>query len=59
MEVPLEPKDGDALIGGRGAVLSGSKVLHGWREKGKVVLENLKQAGIVPKDLADKAAALA
>ncbi|MBV8911704.1 MAG: TRAP transporter substrate-binding protein [Acetobacteraceae bacterium] len=30
-----------------------------WREKGKVVLENLKQAGIVPKDLADKAAALA
>jgi len=32
----LEPKDGDALIGARGAVLSGSKVLHGWLKKGRV-----------------------
>jgi TRAP-type transport system periplasmic protein len=29
-----------------------------WREKGAVVLANLKQSGVVPKDLADKAAAL-
>jgi TRAP-type C4-dicarboxylate transport system substrate-binding protein len=30
-----------------------------WREKGAQVLANLKQSGVVPKQLADKAAALA
>ena len=29
-----------------------------WRDKGKAVLANLKQTGIVPKELAEKAAAL-
>ena len=28
---PLVPQDGDALVGQRGAVLNGSKVLSGWR----------------------------
>jgi len=30
-----------------------------WREKGAQVLANLKQSGVVPKEIADKAAALA
>ena len=35
LAVPLEPKDGDALIGAaRGVVVSGSKVLTGWRRSG-------------------------
>jgi TRAP-type C4-dicarboxylate transport system substrate-binding protein len=29
-----------------------------WRDKGKMVLANLTQAGVVPKELAEKAAAL-
>ena len=29
-----------------------------WRDKGKQVLANLTQAGVVPKELAEKAAAL-
>ena len=29
-----------------------------WREKGAQVLANLKQSGVVPKELADRAAAL-
>jgi Right handed beta helix region len=33
---PLVPKLGDALIGHRGAVLNGSKVLTGWRKSGKL-----------------------
>lgn len=32
LEQPLEPKEGDALIGRQGAVISGSKVLTGWRQ---------------------------
>jgi len=31
LEQPLEPKQDDALIGRQGAVISGSKVLTGWR----------------------------
>jgi hypothetical protein len=31
LEEPLRPKSGDALIGRAGAVVSGSKVLTGWR----------------------------
>ena len=34
--LPVEPKEGDAFIGQRGAVLSGSKVLSGWRISGRV-----------------------
>ncbi len=29
-----------------------------WRDKGKAVLANLMQTGVVPKELAEKAAAL-
>ncbi|WP_165553790.1 right-handed parallel beta-helix repeat-containing protein [Kribbella capetownensis] len=36
LEQPLEPKRGDALIGRQGAVVSGSKVLTGWRRNGGV-----------------------
>jgi parallel beta-helix repeat protein len=36
LEAPLEPKDGDALIGDQGTVLNGSKVLTGWRKNGSV-----------------------
>ena len=36
VETPLVPKRGDALVGRRGAVLSGSKVLTGWRRDGRV-----------------------
>jgi hypothetical protein len=36
LEAPLEPKDGDALIGHRGTVLNGSKVLTGWWKNGSV-----------------------
>ena len=36
LETPLVPKSGDALIGHRGAVLNGSKVLSGWRMEGGV-----------------------
>ncbi|MGH3331013.1 MAG: right-handed parallel beta-helix repeat-containing protein [Nocardioidaceae bacterium] len=36
LERPLVPERGDALIGRRGAVLSGSKVLTGWRPDGGV-----------------------
>ncbi|WP_410787550.1 right-handed parallel beta-helix repeat-containing protein [Kribbella sp. C-35] len=32
IEQPLRPKEGDALIGHRGAVISGSKVLTDWRK---------------------------
>jgi hypothetical protein len=35
IEQPLRPKDGDALIGHRGAVVSGSKVLTGWYKSGR------------------------
>ncbi|MFI7060929.1 right-handed parallel beta-helix repeat-containing protein [Kribbella sp. NPDC050124] len=34
LEQPLTPKEGDSLIGLRGAVLSGAKVLTGWRQDG-------------------------
>jgi len=33
---PLVPRRGDALVGSRGAVLSGSKVLTGWHRRGSV-----------------------
>lgn len=33
---PLVPRRGDALVGSRGAVLSGSKVLTGWHRHGSV-----------------------
>jgi parallel beta helix pectate lyase-like protein len=33
---PLVPKRGDVLVGHQGAVLSGSKVLTGWRTDGRV-----------------------
>jgi hypothetical protein len=36
IETPLAPRAGDRLIGRRGAVLSGSKVLTGWRSDGRV-----------------------
>ena len=36
VDIPLVPKPGDALVGRRGAVLSGSKVLTGWRREGGV-----------------------
>jgi parallel beta-helix repeat protein len=32
LEQPLRPKEGDAVIGRPGAVISGSKVLTGWRQ---------------------------
>jgi hypothetical protein len=44
LEVPLEPKDGDAFIGHQGTVLNGSKILTGWRKNGRV----WKTAGILP-----------
>jgi hypothetical protein len=34
LAVPLAPKRGDALVGQRGAVLSGAKVVEGWRAAG-------------------------
>ncbi len=34
LAVPLEPREGDAFVGAHGAVLSGSKVLTGWRKDG-------------------------
>ncbi|MFC5993670.1 right-handed parallel beta-helix repeat-containing protein [Pseudonocardia hispaniensis] len=40
LETPLEPKRGDALIGHRGAVLSGSKVLTDWRLDGRLWVAN-------------------
>ena len=36
LEQPLEPKEGDAFIGASGTVISGSKVLTGWRQTGGV-----------------------
>ncbi len=36
LEEPLRPKEGDALIGRPGAVVSGSKVLTGWQKFGQV-----------------------
>lgn len=36
LDTPLVPRRGDALIGHQGAVLSGSKVLTGWRADGNV-----------------------
>lgn len=36
VEQPLRPKEGDALIGHRGAVVSGAKVLTGWQRSGQV-----------------------
>jgi parallel beta-helix repeat protein len=36
LAAPLEPKEGDALIGDQGAVLNGSKVLGGWRKNDSV-----------------------
>ncbi|WP_132211972.1 right-handed parallel beta-helix repeat-containing protein [Kribbella steppae] len=36
LEQPLEPKEGDALIGRQGAVVSGSKVLTDWQRFGRV-----------------------
>jgi hypothetical protein len=36
LEMPLVPRRGDVLIGHKGAVLSGSKVLSGWRLEGRV-----------------------
>ncbi|GAA2135292.1 hypothetical protein GCM10009844_00390 [Nocardioides koreensis] len=36
VDTPLVPERGDALVGDRGAVLSGSRVLTGWRREGRV-----------------------
>jgi hypothetical protein len=36
LTAPLVPKRGDALIGARGAVLTGSKAVTGWQEHGPV-----------------------
>ncbi|MEV0285456.1 MULTISPECIES: right-handed parallel beta-helix repeat-containing protein [unclassified Kribbella] len=36
LEQPLTPKKGDSLIGLQGAVVSGAKVLSGWRQDGSV-----------------------
>lgn len=35
LEAPVVPRAGDSLIGRRGAVLSGSKILAGWRPDGR------------------------
>ncbi|RZT26482.1 parallel beta helix pectate lyase-like protein [Kribbella sp. VKM Ac-2569] len=34
LEQPLRPKEGDALIGRQGAVVSGARVLTGWQQHG-------------------------
>jgi parallel beta-helix repeat protein len=36
LEQPVRPKEGDALIGRQGAVVSGAKVLTGWRQSGQM-----------------------
>lgn len=44
LEAPLQPKQGDALVGQQGTVLNGAKVLTGWRQHGSLWLA----AGFLP-----------
>jgi hypothetical protein len=46
LETPLVPRHGDAIVGERGAVLNGSKVLTDWRSNGRVWWTN----GFLPPD---------
>jgi len=55
LEAPLKPEEGDAFIGQEGAVLSGSKVLTGWRKKGSL----WSTAGFLPPAPGDHGQCLA
>jgi hypothetical protein len=50
LDEPVVPQRGDALVGQKGAVLSGSKVLTGWRTDGRV----WSTAGFLPATPGDR-----